>query len=87
VKEVYRSGRDLVLPGTLAITYACLDDRDEAIGFLLEARENEDVELLFLDERCFDGLRTDPRFIDLVRGMNLPERIYPAPAAAADSAP
>lgn len=83
VKEEYRSGQDLVLPGTLAIAYACLDDRDEAIGFLLEARENEDVELLFLDERCFDGLRTDPRFIDLVRGMDLPEHIYLAPAHSA----
>jgi len=76
VKEAYRSGQDLVLPGTLGITYACLDDREEAIGLLLEARENEDVELLFLDEPCLDSLRSDPRFVDLVRGMGLPGHIY-----------
>ncbi len=87
VLEAYRSGQDLVLPGTLAIAYACLDDPNQAIGLLLEARDNEDVELLFLDDRCFDGLRGVPRFIDLVRGMNLPEHIYLAPADGTRSAP
>lgn len=76
VKEEYRSGEDLVLPGTLAVTYACLDDREAAIGLLLEARDNEDVELLFLDDPCFDRLRVDPRFTDLVRSMELPEHVY-----------
>jgi len=80
VKNEYIRGQDLVLPGTLAIAYACLRDRDEAIGLLLVARENEDVELLFLDNPCFDDLRTDQRFINLVRGMNLPESIYLMPA-------
>ena len=76
VRDDVQSGRDMVLPGTLAIAYACLENHDEAIGFLLQARENEDVELLFLDDRCFDGLRGDPRFVDQVRGMKLPEQIY-----------
>ena len=82
VNEEYRSGQDLVLPGTLAFTYACLDDREAAMSLLLEARENEDVELLFLDDPCLDDLRAEPRFIDLVRSMNLPEHIYLAPAAS-----
>lgn len=76
VKEAYRNGEDLVLPGTLAITYACLQEHDEAIRLLREGKENEDVELLFLDDPCFDGMRTDPRFIGIVRGMNLPGHIY-----------
>jgi len=79
VMEEYRSGQDLVLPGTLAFAYACLGDREQSIRLLLEARENEDVELLFLDDPCLDGLRSDPRFIDLVRSMDLPERIYLSP--------
>jgi len=76
VMEEYRTGQDLVLPGTLAFAYACLGDREKSVRLLLEARENEDVELLFLDDPCLDGLRSDPRFIDLVRGMDLPENIY-----------
>jgi len=76
VKEEYRGGQDLVLPGTLGIAYGCLGEHEEAMDLLLEARENEDVELLFLDDPCLDGLRADPRFIDLIRGMNLPENIY-----------
>jgi len=84
VKIQFRSGEELVLPGTLAMTYACLGDRDEAISLLLEARENEDVELFFLDDPCFDDLRTDPRFIKLVRSMNLPEHIYLMSTSEAD---
>jgi TolB-like protein/Flp pilus assembly protein TadD len=87
VREESRSGQDLVLPGTLAITYACLEAGEEAMALLLEARENEDVELLFLDDPCLDGLRTDPRFVELVRGMNLPERIYLTPAAGSAPVP
>ena len=48
----------------------------QAMEFLLEAREREDVELLFLDAACFDGMRNDPRFVALVRGLNLPENVY-----------
>ena len=82
VKDDYRDGSDLVLPGTLAITYACLDQPEVAMSFLREARENEDVELLFLDDPCFDNLRQDPRFVDLVDGLQLPEQVYLQPVAA-----
>lgn len=81
----FRNGEDIVLPGTLALTYACLGDRDEAIKLLLEARENEDVELLFLDDPCFDDLRMDPDFVELVRSMNLPEQIYLASKPEVDA--
>ena len=82
VKDDYRDGSDLVLPGTLAITYACLDEPELAMSFLREARENEDVELLFLDDPCFDNLRQDPRFVDLVDSLQLPEQVYLQPVAA-----
>ena len=55
--------------------------------FLQEAREREDVELLFLDAACFDGMRNDPRFVELVRGLDLPEDIYLSPRLEAGSAP
>ena len=79
MKEDYRAGRDLVLPGTLAFAFACLGDAEATFGLLLEARENEDVELLFLDDPCFDGFRTEPRFVELVRSLDLPEDIYLSP--------
>jgi len=67
---------DQVLPGTLAFAYASMGDYEQAMEFLLEARDHQDIELLFLDDPCFDGMRNDPRFVELVRGLELPEGIY-----------
>ena len=75
-KQRHRDDPDTVLPGTLAIAYASIGDYEQAMQFLLEARQRADVELLFLDDACFDGMRNDPRFVQLIRGMNLPEEIY-----------
>ncbi len=64
------------MPGTLAFAYAYMGDYEQAMEFLLEARQSEDVELLFLDDAGLDPLRDDPRFVQLIRGMNLPEDVY-----------
>jgi hypothetical protein len=32
--------------------------------------------LLFLDYEAYDDLRDDPRFVKLIRELNLPEDIY-----------
>ena len=73
---MYRDEPDQVLPGTLAFVYASLGDYEQAMDFLQDARQSEDVELLFLDDPCFDGMRNDPRFVELVRGLELPGDIY-----------
>jgi len=87
VRDGYLQGTEAVLPGSLGLTFACLGDHEQALSFLLEARKKEDVDLLFLDDACLDGLRSDPRFVDLVRDMNLPERVYLRAAAPTGSAP
>ncbi len=78
-KQRHKDDPDLVLPGTLAFAYASLGDYEQAMKFLLEARQREDVELLFLDDPCFDEMRNDSRFVELVRGLNLPEEVYLVP--------
>jgi hypothetical protein len=63
------------------------DEVAQAMEFLLEARAREDVELLFLDAACFDGTRNNPRFVELVRGLNRPENVYLSPRFGAGDAP
>lgn len=75
-KQRHDEDPDQVLPGTLAFAYASMGDYEQAMEFLLEARDHQDIELLFLDDSCFDGMRNDPRFVELVRGLELPEGIY-----------
>jgi TolB-like protein/tetratricopeptide (TPR) repeat protein len=62
--------------GALAFTYAVLGDRESAIQKLLETWERREMFLLFLDYEAYDDLRDDPRFVKLIRELNLPEDIY-----------
>lgn len=56
-----------VSPFTLALIHAGLDDKDGAFEWLERAYEDRSSWLLSLDvEPAFDGLRSDPRFTDLV---------------------
>ena len=74
-QEQLRS-EDLFYVGALAAIHAILGDRELAIQELLETRERREMWLMFLDYEAFDGLRDDPRFVTLIREMNLPEDIY-----------
>jgi TolB-like protein len=62
--------------GSLAYIYAALGDRESAIQKLLETWERREMWLLFLDYEAFDDLRDDPRFVKLIRKLNLPENVY-----------
>lgn len=74
---------DLMYVGSLAIVHAILGDRELAIQELLETWERREMWLMFLDYQAFDGLRDDPRFVNLIRKMKLPEDVYlQAPAHA-----
>ena len=75
-RQIYEEDSDRVLPGTLAFAYASLGDTEQALRFLMEARDSQDIELLFLDDPCFDSMRGDPRFVELIRSLDLPEDIY-----------
>ena len=55
----------------LACVYAGLGEHDQAIEWLERAREKRDGALTSLAVlSCFDPLRSDPRFQDLLRRMN-----------------
>ena len=58
-------------PALLAIVYAGLDERDQALEWLHKAYEYRSQNMLWLKvEPVWDGLRSDSRFIDLLRRMN-----------------
>jgi hypothetical protein len=58
----------------LADDYARLGRTDEALEWLERAYEERDGSLAFIKtEPAYDGLRSDPRFQDLLRRMNFPE--------------
>jgi TolB-like protein/Flp pilus assembly protein TadD len=68
------SKRRYVPPYQIAAVYAGLGDRDEAFACLERAYDERDVWLTsIVREPMFDPLRSDPRFRDLLRRMNLPE--------------
>jgi len=57
---------------SLAIIYAGLGEKDQALAALERASETGDSLLpLIKVDPFFDGLRSDPRFTDLLRRMNL----------------
>ena len=56
----------------VAVIYAALGEKDEALARLEKAYDERDawMDYLGLDPRL-DGLRSDPRFVNLLRRMNL----------------
>ena len=61
-------------PYVIATFYARLGDKDKTIEWLEKGYEERDFRVMLLSVTPeFDGMRTDPRFIDLVRQMGLPE--------------
>jgi tetratricopeptide (TPR) repeat protein len=61
-----------VLTFGLATIYASLNNLDEAFRWLEIAYQERDGHLADLNiEACFDPLRSDPRFTDLLRRLSL----------------
>jgi tetratricopeptide (TPR) repeat protein len=61
-----------VAPFETALIWAGLDDKERTLEWLEKALEDRSWEVMWLkvDPR-FDSLRSDPRFVDLLRRMNL----------------
>lgn len=56
-----------------AESYAAAGDRDQAISWLRKAVANHDNEFLWeIRNPVFDRVRSDPRYIELIRGIGLP---------------
>jgi TolB-like protein len=61
-----------VSPYLMALIYTGLDEKDQAFAWLEKAFEERSNNLIFLKvEPIFDPLRSDPRFTDILRRMNL----------------
>jgi tetratricopeptide (TPR) repeat protein len=68
-KVVYERGE----PWYLALAYVMAGDKERALEWLEKGFELHDANMAYLGFPGFDGLRSDPRFQDLVRYMKLPE--------------
>jgi len=60
------------IPADTAIFYAMAQEYDEALEWLERAYEIRDPNMPYITLPVFDPLRSDPRFQDLLRRMNLP---------------
>ena len=68
-----RSANTYVQPMWIAAIHAALGNKDDAVTWLRQAVGDRSVWLIYLKvDPFFDGLRSDPRFIDLVRQAGLP---------------
>jgi TolB-like protein/DNA-binding winged helix-turn-helix (wHTH) protein/Flp pilus assembly protein TadD len=63
--EIQRSAREYVSPTCIALVHSSLGDTDRALFWLEKSYREHSPDLSSLQEPMFDGLRSDPRFIDL----------------------
>ncbi len=69
-----RSRRSYVSPTIIAFIYIGLGEKDQAFAWLDKAYEGRDFILVQLKaEPTFDSLRSDQRFVDLLRRVGLPQ--------------
>jgi Flp pilus assembly protein TadD len=67
-----RSREHYVPPAMVSIVFSGLGDKDQAMTWLEKANEERDPWITGLKvEPMFDSLRSDPRFLDLVRRVGL----------------
>ena len=67
--------RRYVSPGLVASVYASLGEKDRAFEWLEKAYSDHSWDLVFLGVGpYYDGIRTDPRFANLLRRLNLAPR-------------
>jgi len=68
-----RTSTSRSLPADTAIFFAMAQEYDESLEWLERAFEIRDPNMPYITLPVFDPLRSDPRFQDLLRLMNLPE--------------
>ncbi len=66
--------KSYVFPSYLAYIHIALGEKDEALALLEKAYEERDSNMIDLKvDPIYDPLRSDPRFVELLRRMNLPQ--------------
>ncbi|MBD3869843.1 MAG: hypothetical protein IFJ97_00620, partial [Acidobacteria bacterium] len=58
--------------GEIAVRYLYAGDSDRAMDWVEEMHKNHSPNTPYLGLPVYDPLRSDPRFQDLLRRMNLP---------------
>jgi serine/threonine protein kinase/tetratricopeptide (TPR) repeat protein len=67
-----RSQQTYVQPSLIAVIHVGLGDKNQAFDWLQKAYEDRSAGLLYLKvDPAFDSVRSDPRFIDLLRRIGL----------------
>ena len=59
---------------SVAMVYAELGEKDQALNWLEKGYKERATKMVFLKiDPFFDNLRSDPRFVELVRRVGLPQ--------------
>ena len=70
-----QSEKQYVSPWSFAVSYARMEERDRALEHLEKAFDERYPSMVFVQiEPVFDGLRSDPRFADLLRRISAFQR-------------
>ena len=74
IEELASASKHSFIPAFLyALVYAGLEDKDQAFGWLEKAYEERFNRLAYLkQDALWDPLRSDPRFIDMLRRLGIP---------------
>jgi TolB-like protein/Tfp pilus assembly protein PilF len=74
IEELTSASEHSFIPAFLyALVYAGLEDKDQAFGWLEKAYEERFNRLAYLkQDALWDPLRSDPRFIDMLRRLGIP---------------
>ena len=74
ILDQLKSSKEYVSPGELPVLLVALGDYDGAFASFEKAFEAHDLQLMYLKvDPSFDPIRNDPRFIDLMRRVGLPQ--------------
>jgi len=69
-----KSRTEYVSPYGIAVFYAVMGDLDHTFEYLEKAYREHSGRMEYIkDEDAFEGLRSDPRYVDLLRRMGLPQ--------------
>lgn len=74
ILDKLKTTKEYVSPTELATLHVTLGDKEEGLAMLEKAYAARDLQLQCLKvDWHFDGLRSDPRFQDLMRRVGLPQ--------------